>query len=288
MRGVAVGHRPNVPNGLGLLFIHLGALLAFFPAFFSWEALALAAGLAYATGVLGVTLNFHRTLTHRSLRMRKPLEYFSALLGTLAFQGDPISWVGTHRIHHKHSDHRGDPHTVRRGLSWAHAQWLFRTNPASPNHAEKQRMCPDLCAQPFYRALTYLHVPLQLALALALLAIGGWPAVIWAGFARLVFTYHTTWLVNSASHSSGYRTYATSDRSTNSWWVALLSWGEGWHNNHHAFPFSARHGLAWWEIDVTWWHIRMLRALRLVDRILLPTAAMRARLRAQALRTQPF
>lgn len=147
-------------------------------------------------------------------------------------------------------------------------------------------MCPDLYADPFYRSLAYLHVPLQIALGLALLAIGGWPALVWGGFVRLVFTYHTTWLVNSASHATGYRTYRTTDRSTNAWWVALLSWGEGWHNNHHAFPFSARHGMAWWEIDVTWWHIKVLRVLHLVDRVLVPTQAMRDRLRLHALRPQ--
>jgi sn-1 stearoyl-lipid 9-desaturase len=271
--------RPNWPTGIGLIVIHAGALLVFVPAFFSWSALAVGCAIAYLTGVTGITLNFHRTLTHRSLRMIKPLEYLTALLGTLAFQGDPISWVGTHRIHHKHSDRQGDPHTTRRGLTWAHVTWLFRRNASQPSIAEQRRMCPDLYSQPFYRGLAYMHVPLQVALGLVLLAIGGWPWLVWAGFARLVFTYHSTWLVNSASHASGYRTYRTTDRSTNSWWVALLSWGEGWHNNHHAFPFSARHGMAWWEIDVTWWHIKVLRLFRLADRVLVPTKAMRDRFR---------
>jgi sn-1 stearoyl-lipid 9-desaturase len=270
--------RPNWPNGLGLAGIHLGALLVFVPAFFSWQAVVAAAVLAYLTGVVGVTLNYHRTLTHRSLRMIKPLEYFTAFLGTLAFQGDPISWVGTHRVHHKYSDRRGDPHTTRLGLTWAQITWLLRRDPNSPTAAEQRRMCPDLCAQPFYVALEKLHVPLQIALAIALFAIGGWPFLVWGSFARLVYTYHTTWLVNSASHSAGYRTYRTTDRSTNAWWVAILSWGEGWHNNHHAFPFSARHGMAWWEVDLTWWHIRTLKFLRLADRVLVPTKEMRDRL----------
>jgi stearoyl-CoA desaturase (delta-9 desaturase) len=118
-------------------------------------------------------------------------------------------------------------------------------------------------------------------LAIALFAIGGWPWLVWGSFARLVYTYHTTWLVNSMSHSNGYRTYRTSDRSTNSWWVAILAWGEGWHNNHHAFPFSARHGMAWWEIDMTWVHIRVLQFVRLADRVLVPTKEMRNRLLLQ-------
>ncbi|HTX60147.1 MAG TPA: fatty acid desaturase [Verrucomicrobiae bacterium] len=272
--------RPDFPTGVALVAIHAGALLAFIPAFFSWQALVAGAVLAYLTGVAGVTLNFHRTLTHRSLRLRKPVEYLTAIFGTLALQGDPISWVGTHRIHHRYSDRAGDPHTVRLGLSWAHVRWLLQANPAAPTQQECRRMCPDLCSQPFYNALAWLHPWLQVALGIALLLIGGWSWVVWAGFVRLVFTYHSTWLVNSFSHAAGYRTYRTSDRSTNSWWVALLSWGEGWHNNHHAFPYSARHGLAWWEIDITYWHVKLLQFLRLADRVLIPSQQVRERLRA--------
>jgi stearoyl-CoA desaturase (delta-9 desaturase) len=279
--------RPNWPNGIALITIHAGALLVCIPAFFSWQALVAGYVLSYLTGVVGITLNFHRTLTHRSLRMVKPLEYATALLGTLALQGDPISWVGTHRVHHKHSDRQGDPHTTRRGLRWAHISWLFRANPDNPGAEECRRMCPDLTDQVFYRALAYVQLPLQIALFVALFLVGGWGWVVWAGFARLVFTYHSTWLVNSASHHVGYRTYRTGDRSTNSWWVALLAWGEGWHNNHHAFPFSARHGMAWWEIDMTWWHIKVLQFLRLADRVLVPTKQMRERFRMQIRKTQP-
>jgi len=271
--------RPNWPNGLGLLAIHVAALAALLPIFFSWQAVAVAAVIAYLTGALGVTLNYHRTLTHRSLRLLRPVEYVTALLGELAFQGSPIDWVATHRIHHANSDHDGDPHTVTRGVSWAHFLWLFRTNPAMPNEAEKARTVPDLYNNRFYRALRVLNIPLQALLAVALFAWGGWSFVVWGVFARLVFTYHTTWFVNSAAHSAGYRTYKTGDRSTNSWWVALLSFGEGWHNNHHAFPYSARHGMAWWEIDVTWWTVQVLRALKLADKVRVPTPVVQKRLR---------
>lgn len=272
-------HRPNWPNGFGLLFIHVGALAVLWPAFFSWSALAAGAIIAYLTGALGVTLCYHRTLTHRSLRMVRPLEYLTAILGTLAFQGSPIDWVATHRVHHAHSDRQGDPHTTRKGLMWAHLTWIVRTNRAVPVAGQRDRYVPDLVGDPFYRTLEWLHVPLQVALAAALFAAGGWSWVVWGVFARLVFTYHTTWLVNSAAHSVGYRTYATTDRSTNSWWVALLSFGEGWHNNHHAFPYSARHGMAWYEVDPTWWIVKLLRALRLADRVRVPTQAVRERFR---------
>jgi len=126
--------------------------------------------------------------------------------------------------------------------------------------------------------LSYLAAPLQLALAAVLFFFGGWAWVIWGVFARLVVSYHSTWLVNSAAHMLGYRSYRTTDRSTNCWWVALLSFGEGWHNNHHAFPFSARHGLAWFEIDMTWWHVKLLAFLRLADRIRIPSDVMLRRL----------
>lgn len=275
--------QPNWPTGFGLLAIHLGALAVFVPAFFSWPAIITAAVLAYLTGAWGITLCFHRTLTHRSLRLRRPLECASAILGTLAFQGDPISWVATHRVHHANSDRYGDPHSTRKGFGWAHVAWLFKANPNVPRTpAEYARYCPDLWNDPFYRALYRLHIPMQIALAGALFAIGGWPFIAWAVFGRLVFAYHTTWFVNSVTHMFGYRTYRTTDRSTNSWWVALLSFGEGWHNNHHAFPYSARHGMAWYEIDMTWWAIRILALARLADRIRIPNAGLRERLRLGA------
>jgi sn-1 stearoyl-lipid 9-desaturase len=271
-------HRPNWVTGIALLAIHLGALLALLPHFFSWSAIAVAIVITQITGGLGITLNYHRTLTHRALRMVRPLEYATAICGALAFQGDPIDWVATHRIHHAHADRRGDPHSIRRGLTWAHVTWLFRTNENLPTDEQRKRFTPDLWDDPFYQALRFLYVPLQIALAVLLFAIGGWSWVIWGIFVRLVWTYHATWLVNSAAHAFGYRTYRTPDRSVNSWFVALITWGEGWHNNHHAFPFSARHGLRWFEFDPTWWAIKLMAAMKLVDKVRVPTVEMRDRL----------
>ena len=268
----------NWITGTALLAIHLGALLVLFPAFFSWSAVIVAIVLANITGGFGITLNYHRALTHRALRMVRPLEYATAICGALAFQGDPIDWVATHRLHHAFSDKPGDPHSVRRGLWWAHVEWLFRRNSYMPTDEQRERYTPDLWNDPFYQALRWLYIPMQIALAIGLFLAGGWPWVIWGIFGRLVWVYHATWLVNSAAHAFGYRTYRTTDRSTNSWWVALITWGEGWHNNHHAFPFSARHGLRWFEFDPTWLAIRAMAAMKLVDKVRVPTIEMRERL----------
>ena len=266
-------------KGFGLIGIHIGALAAFWPGFFSWSALAAAAVVSYATVALGISLCFHRILTHRSLRLLKPIEYLFAIFGTLALQADPIRWVSVHRKHHAHADHEGDPHSIADGFKWAHMDWIYRHNIALPSVEEMRHFAPDLYSEPFYRLLQYLNIPLQLGLGLGLFALGGWSWVIWAIFVRLAVSYHTTWLVNSAAHMLGYRSYQTPDQSTNCWWVALISWGEGWHNNHHAFPFSARHGLRWFELDLTWWHVRVLAFLRLADRVKVPTKAMQQRLR---------
>ncbi|HTX56682.1 MAG TPA: fatty acid desaturase [Candidatus Acidoferrales bacterium] len=270
--------RPNWLTGIVLLAIHVGAVLVFVPAFFSWSAVLVAVVITNLTGGLGITLCYHRALTHRALRMVRPLEIFTAILGSLAFQGDPIDWVATHRIHHAYADRRGDPHSIRRGLSWAHVAWLFGRNENRPTDAQRKRYTPDLWNDPVYQALRYLYVPMQIALAAVLFYFGGWSWVVWGIFGRLVFTYNATWLVNSAAHAFGYRTYRTPDRSVNSWWVALLTWGEGWHNNHHAFPFSARHGLRWFEFDPTWVMIKVMAALNLVDKVRVPTREMRDRL----------
>jgi stearoyl-CoA desaturase (delta-9 desaturase) len=272
--------RRRIATGIGLLALHIGALAVFIPGTFTWSALFVAIALYYLTGAVGVSLGFHRTLTHRSLECPRWLEYFLTICGTLAMQGGPIEWIATHRVHHAKTDREGDPHNVHRGLGWAHIEWLYRNNDARPTEAEQRRLAPDLYKVPFYCFLERTYLLWQLGLGLLLFALGGWPWVIWGIFVRVVVTYHVTWLVNSAAHHSGYRTFNTGDQSTNNWWVALLAWGEGWHNNHHAFPFSARHGLRRFEIDVTWYAIRLLAIMRLARNIKLPSAAMIERLRS--------
>ena len=269
----------NWATGAVLVLIHVGALAAFWPGFFSWSALVVLAVLMYVTGGIGIALGFHRTLTHRSLKLWKPLEYAVTICGCLALQGSPIDWVATHRAHHAHSDTEADPHDANAGFNWSHFLWMVMPNPNVIFGEERRRYAPDLVDDPFYAFLDRRHVLLTVVLAALLYAGGGWSWVVWGIFVRLALVYQFTWLVNSAAHTIGYRSFRTTDRSTNCWWVALLGWGEGWHNNHHAFPFSVRHGLRWYELDVTWLMVKTLAALRLATELKLPTAQMMRRLR---------
>jgi len=278
----AVDQRPSAHLGLAsfVVAIHVFALAALWPAFFHWSSLAIMGVLVYLTGGVGIALGFHRTLTHRSVRLWKPVEYLTSICGCLALQGSPIEWVATHRAHHAHTDTEGDPHNAHRGFGWSHFLWMVLPNRNLLSGEMKRRYAADLWEQPFYRFLDRYHFGFTVVLSIALYAAGGWSFVVWGIFVRLVLVYQFTWLVNSAAHTVGYRSFRTDDRSTNCWWVALLGWGEGWHNNHHAFPFSARHGLRWFEFDATWLTIAALRAVRIASDVKLPTPQMLHRLRA--------
>lgn len=244
--------------------IHIAALFAFLPGIFSWKAVGLAVFLHWLTGGLGITLGWHRLVSHRSFQTPKWLEYLLVFCGTLAMQGGPIWWVGLHRHHHLYSDQDVDHHDSCKGFWWSHMGWMLREVPAEQ---EIPRFTKDIANDPFYRFLDQYFFPIQVAFAVLLYLIGGLPFLFWGVFVRLVLVYHTTWLVNSATHKFGYRTYESDDRSTNCWWVALLAYGEGWHNNHHAFQYSARHGLKWWEIDMTWMMIWLLRSVGLASKV---------------------
>jgi fatty-acid desaturase len=255
--------KPRYATGAFLLAVHIVALAALLPGMTTWPAVAVGAVLYYLTGGIGICLGYHRMLTHRSLSVPKPVEYIIATLGALALQGDPLKWISTHRAHHAHSDTERDPHNSNRGFWWAHLIWLVAKNPARLSAEEIRHYGPDLVDDPYYRILGVAVLPMTLVLGIALFMAGGWPFVIWGIFVRLVVVYHITWFVNSASHLDGYQTFKSKDNSTNNWWVAFLAWGEGWHNNHHAFPASARHGMAWYEFDFTWLTIRFMQSIGL-------------------------
>jgi stearoyl-CoA desaturase (delta-9 desaturase) len=208
-------------------------------------------------------MGFHRLLTHRGYKVPKPIEYFLTFCGTLAMEGGPIYWVVTHRIHHAYTEAPGDPHTPRDGAWWAHIGWMLKGTAQQYSEETQMRYAPDLLKDPVHVWINRLWwLPLVIS-GVLLFMVGGWPFLMWGVFFRVTFNLHATWLVNSATHMWGTRRFETTDDSTNSWWVALLTFGEGWHNNHHAHPTAARHGLAWYEIDVNWWGIRTLQLLGL-------------------------
>lgn len=255
----------DIPVILFMAAIHIGAIFAFLPGNFSWTGVGLALFLHWLTGGLGITLGWHRMLSHRSFQVPKWLEYLLVFFGTLALQGGPIWWVGLHRHHHLYSDQDVDHHDSNKGFWWSHMQWMFHEVPAE---AEIPRFTKDLADDRFYQFLDKYFFPIQVVFAVLLYLIGGWSFVLWGVFVRLVLVYHCTWLVNSATHKFGYRTYEdSSDNSTNCWWVALLVYGEGWHNNHHRHQYSARHGMKWWEIDVTWMTIWLLEKVGLATKV---------------------
>jgi stearoyl-CoA desaturase (delta-9 desaturase) len=244
-----------------MLAFHAGAIAALF--MFSWKGLLLALGLWWVAGSLGIGMGYHRLLTHRGYKTPKWLEYFLTVCGTLALEGGPIFWVATHRLHHQNTDVEGDPHSPNDGGFWAHMGWIITGN-AMHNHLDELLpYVPDLRKDRFHSWISRWHwVPLTV-LGLGILAIGGWQYVMWGIFFRTTMGLHATWLVNSATHMWGSQRFLTGDSSTNSLWVAILTFGEGWHNNHHAHPQSARHGLAWYEFDMNWYGIATLRALGL-------------------------
>ncbi|MEM7771703.1 MAG: acyl-CoA desaturase [Cyanobacteria bacterium P01_E01_bin.6] len=250
-----------------MAILHVGALFAFLPSNFSWSAVGLMAVLYWMTAGLGITLGWHRLVSHRSFQVPKWLEYVLIFFGSLAMEGGVIWWVALHRHHHLYSDQDPDHHDSGKGFWWSHMEWMFYEVPAEK---EVPRFSKDIANDPVYRFLSNYFFWIQVALAVTLYLIGGWSFVVWGIFVRLVLVYHSTWFVNSATHKFGYRCYESGDNSTNCWWVALLSFGEGWHNNHHAFQFSARHGLKWWEVDLTWLTIRFLEKIGLATNVKLP------------------
>ena len=248
-----------------MALFHIGAVAALF--MFSWQALVAAVVLWWVSASLGVGMGFHRLLTHRGYKTPKLVEYFITICGLLSLEGGAINWVVTHRIHHAHTDGPGDPHTPRDGGWWAHIGWMLKGTAQSHSRETMERYAPDMMKDRFQvLANNFYWLPI-IFLAVGLLAFGGWSFVLWGVFFRITFNFHSTWLVNSATHMWGRRRFATRDDSTNNWWVALLTFGEGWHNNHHAYPTAARHGLAWYEIDVNWWGIRTLQFLRLAKSV---------------------
>jgi stearoyl-CoA desaturase (delta-9 desaturase) len=245
-----------------LLLFHVAAVAALF--MFSWKALIVSLILYWVSGSLGIGIGYHRLLTHRGFKVSKPVEYFLTFCGALALEGGPMAWVTTHRIHHKYTDREGDPHSPRDGAWWSHAGWIYLGKSLEKNPEVMKKFSPDLSRSRFHVWLTkWYYVPFAIV-GIALLVFGGVGVMMWGMFLRTVLAWHFTWFVNSAAHIWGKQRFKVDDDSRNNWWVALVSFGEGWHNNHHAHPTSARHGLAWYELDINWWGIRVMKLLGLI------------------------
>ena len=249
--------------------VHAAAVLA--PFFMTWSGVAICLILYYVTGSLGVCLGYHRLLTHGSFATPRIVRLFFAFLGGISGEGSALHWVANHRKHHSFSDQAGDPHTPRDGGLWAHILWMCVRRDPRELAGHVARWAPDLDRDP---AMHFIHRTFLLwhaAMGIGLLAAGwllfgpftGVSWLLWGMAVRMVVVFHVTWLVNSATHMWGYRNYTTGDDSRNLWWVGLLAFGEGWHNNHHAFQRMAKHGHRWWEIDVTYWAILAMERLGL-------------------------
>ncbi|HEX9037632.1 MAG TPA: acyl-CoA desaturase [Ktedonobacterales bacterium] len=212
----------------------------------------------YSLVAFGVTVGYHRMLTHRSFKPHPVVKFILLVLGSMAFEGAAIQWAATHIKHHAVSDREGDPHSPVDGFFHAHLGWLF-THPNEDPNVWARHLVQDPIIM-FVSRTFLLWGALSLAISFA---IGGWQGLIWGGLVRMFLTHHVTWSVNSVCHTFGKRPYATNDASRNEWVVGLLAFGEGWHNNHHAFPRSAFHGLTWWQLDLSGLLIATLEKLGL-------------------------
>jgi len=259
----------NPTTTVVLVLLHIAAIAAFF--FFNWKALAVAIVSYYVSTGLGISMGYHRLHTHRSYKIPLWLEYFFAICGTLTLEGGPIFWVAVHRLHHQNSDMPGDPHSPREGAFWSHVGWILFGETNHNNTRIMSKYAPDLAKHRLYLWLNNWNWVPSVVLGALMLAIGALPMFLWASCFRIIFGLHATWLLNSATHMWDARRFATRDDSRNNWWVALITFGEGWHNNHHAHPTSARHGLAWYELDQSWILLKVLRALGIAKNVQVAT-----------------
>ncbi|MGL4423857.1 MAG: acyl-CoA desaturase [Gemmataceae bacterium] len=279
--------KPRVmPLFLGILIsFHLLLPICFFEPFFTWWFPVYLIVGNFIFGSIGINLAYHRLLTHRSLVVPAWLERTMVFCGICSLEGPPFKWVCTHRIHHQKSDIEEDPHSPKDSFFWGHMGWIYTRDPRMESFLTYDKYIPDLLEDAWLRSLHkknkwaklyLLHLVGLLAIAAGIgyaidgvdgLIIGTAQMFAWGIIARTVYVWHITWFVNSAAHRWGYQNYKTGDLSRNTWWVALLTNGEGWHNNHHAAPRSASHGHRWWEVDLTYTFIRVLEMVGLASKV---------------------
>ncbi|HEX4409811.1 MAG TPA: fatty acid desaturase [Xanthobacteraceae bacterium] len=271
---------------IGIVVCHLIALLAFVPWFYSRTGVVLAVLGLYVFGTLGINLCYHRLLTHRGFVCPKWLEHGFAILAVCCLQDTPARWVATHRRHHQYADEQPDPHSPWVNFFWGHVGWLLIKNDDLKSLSTYERYAKDILRDRLYKRLERNGFWMVVVVASwALFFLGGFLSellmggslmdavqfgasiLVWGVFVRTVLGWHIAWSVNSLAHLWGYRNYETDEDSRNNVFVGLISNGEGWHNNHHAHPRSARHGLKWWELDVTWLTVRLLMLLGLAQKV---------------------
>jgi stearoyl-CoA desaturase (delta-9 desaturase) len=280
----------------------LAAIPLLWNSLIGWSDLVIFA-VIYPLTALGVTIGFHRMLTHRAFETYRPIKYLLAVLGSMSVQGDVISWVSDHRKHHAFTDEEGDPHSPHvghgdgalaglRGLFHAHVGWLFLHH----SGAEAKRFSPDLLEDPGMRKISKNFIPIVLLSLLLPFALGflitgelsgALTALLWGGLVRIFMVHHVTWSINSICHFFGRRRFETDDESTNVGWLSLFSFGESWHHNHHAFPRSATHGLRWYELDVSGMIIRAMQRLGLAWNVVRITPERQQEKLAQPKAAQP-
>lgn len=261
--------------------------MVFVPSLFSWTGVAAFFVGVLVFGQLGIPICYHRQLTHRSFRTSKWLEHLFVISALCSAQQTPAKWVAWHRKHHNLADHQEDPHSPLVSFFWAHIGWLGSRNHTLSDHSFYEKYARDILEDPFYfylerHRLTMLWIYLGHAAAILLIAWGvAWLALrdssaawriaasvfVWGVIARTVYVWHITWSVNSLSHLFGYRNFATDDDSRNNWFVALITGGEGWHNNHHADQAAATVWYRWWEFDLNYCIIRVLAWLGLATHV---------------------
>jgi stearoyl-CoA desaturase (delta-9 desaturase) len=252
-------------TGAFVVVFHIMAVAALFT--FSWQNLAAALITWWIAGSWGIGMGYHRLLTHGGFKTPKFVEYFLTLCGTLGLQSGSLNWVTTHRIHHAFTETSKDPHSPRDGTFWAHMGWILQGTAQNQSEETVRRYAPDLLKDRFHVVVSKYYWVTPIVVGAILFAIGGFSMVLWGIFLRQVIGWHSTWLVNSATHLWGSRRFETKDDSRNNGLIAALTFGEGWHNNHHANPRSAKHGLAWYEFDVNWVQIKFLEMIGLAEKV---------------------
>jgi len=273
LRGPESPVRLNSGYAIPFALVHAGCALAAVTGA-SWGALAVC-GATYALRAFGVTAGFHRYFAHRSFKTSRGFQLVLAILGTMAVQKGALWWAAHHRRHHRYADQSADIHSPRHGgFWWSHMGWFLAADYAETDWPRVR----DWTVYPELLWLNEHFVVPPIALALVLLLTGGLPWLVWGFFVSTVLTWHLTYAVNSLAHRFGSRRYDTGDDSRNSFWLALLTWGEGWHNNHHRYMTAARQGFFWWEIDLTYGLLAALQRVGVIwDVIQPPTHLVRER-----------